>query len=36
MGNENLLKVYIGNKQKTKNNLNYNMQSYFVKPSGKF
>jgi ABC-type transporter lipoprotein component MlaA len=34
--NENKLKVYIGNKQKTKDNLEYAMQSYFVKPAGKF
>ena len=34
--NENKLKVYIGNKKKTKDNLNYAMQSYFIKPCGKF
>lgn len=34
--NENLLKVYIGNKRKTKENLDYAYQSYFVKPAGKF
>jgi hypothetical protein len=30
--NENKLKVFIGNKKKTKDN----HQSYFVKPAGKF
>ena len=34
--NEDKLKVYIGNKRKTKKNLNYAYQSYFVKPAGKF
>jgi hypothetical protein len=34
--NEDKLKVYIGNKRKTKQNLNYAYQSYFVKPAGKF
>lgn len=34
--NENKLKVFIGNKRKTKNNLNHPAQSYWVKPSGKF
>jgi hypothetical protein len=33
--NENKLKVYIGNKKKTKENVGL-WQSYFVKPSGKF
>lgn len=32
--NEDRLKVFIGNKRKTKLNLNYLAQSYFVKPIG--
>ena len=34
--NENFFKVDIGNTRKTKLRLNYNAQSYWVKPSGKF
>lgn len=34
--NENKLKVHIGNKRKTKVNLGYSAQSYFVKPASKF
>ena len=34
--NENKLKVYIGNKCKTKQNLDYAHQSYFIKPASKF
>lgn len=34
--NEDKLKVYIGNTRKTKHNLNYAHQSYWIKPSGKF
>jgi hypothetical protein len=34
--NEDKLKIYIGNKRKTKKNLNYAHQSYFIKPASKF
>ena len=34
--NEDKLKVYLGNKKKTKINLNYSAQCYFVKPASKF
>ena len=34
--NENKLKVFIGNKKKTRDNLDYEAQSFWVKPAGKF
>lgn len=34
--NEDFYKVYLGNKRKTRIRLNYQYQSFYIKPSGKF